>query len=156
MNVNSGSQGFVPIPDSIFVCSGKGAGSSVTELRYGIEAILGLDLEFNSDSALTQAWVLPSEVYSGLVGGDDWVLLSLQDRSAAIFKLSVDRQNIEELDPNLTQLELKSRTIAASISGNRAIQVTEQSIVILDSGNWCVHYLLIFSFTSFDLMRIVK
>ncbi|KAA8573884.1 hypothetical protein EYC84_005433 [Monilinia fructicola] len=96
LNIDTRPQSFVPIPDSIFVCSGKGAQSSITELRSGIEAILGLDLEFHS--ALRKAWILPSEVYS----------------------------------------DLKSRTIVACVSGNRAIQVTEQSIIILDSGKCTV------------------
>lgn len=139
LNIDTRPQSFVPIPDSIFVCSGKGAQSSITELRSGIEAILGLDLEFHS--AVTKAWILPSEVYSGLVGGDDWVLLSLGDRSS-ILQISVDRTSAEELDPNHTQLDLKSRTIVACVSGNRAIQVTEQSIIILDSGKWYVFRLL--------------
>ncbi|RAL66115.1 hypothetical protein DID88_005786 [Monilinia fructigena] len=135
LDIDTRPQSFVPIPDSIFVCSGKGAQSSITELRSGIEAILGLDLEFHS--AVTKAWILPSEVYSGLVGGDDWVLLSLEDRSS-ILQISVDRTSAEELDPNHTQLDLKSRTIVAGVSGNRAIQVTEQSIIILDSGECTV------------------
>lgn len=131
LDINTRPQSFVPIPDSIFVCSGKGESSSITELRYGIEAILGLDLEFHS--TVTKAWILPSEVYSGLVGGDDWILLSLDDRSA-VLQVSLDRTNAEELDPSLTQLDLTSRTIVTDVSGNRAIQVTEQSIIILDSG----------------------
>ncbi|KAB8303479.1 hypothetical protein EYC80_004896 [Monilinia laxa] len=135
LDIDTRPQSFVPIPDSIFVCSGKGAQSSITELRSGIEAILGLDLEFHS--AVTKAWILPSEVYSGLVGGDDWVLLSLEDRSS-ILQISVDRTSAEELDPNHTQLDLNSRTIVAGVSGNRAIQVTEQSIIILDSGECTV------------------
>ncbi|QSZ34048.1 hypothetical protein DSL72_005628 [Monilinia vaccinii-corymbosi] len=135
LDIDTRPMSFVPIPDSIFVCNGKGAQSSITELRYGIEAILGLDIEFHS--AVTKAWILPSEVYSGLVGGDDWVLLSLEDRSA-ILQVPVDRTSAEELDPNNTQLNLGSRTIVVGISGNRAIQVTEHSIIILDSGHWHV------------------
>ncbi|KAJ8071332.1 hypothetical protein OCU04_001664 [Sclerotinia nivalis] len=131
LDINTRPQSFVPIPDSIFVCSGKGELSSITELRYGIEAILCLDLEFHS--TVTKAWILPSEVYSGLVSGDDWVLLSLDDRSA-VLQISLDRTSAEELDPSRTQLDLTSRTIVTGVSGNRAIQVTEQSIVILDSG----------------------
>ncbi|KAM0313888.1 hypothetical protein ACHAO8_005134 [Botrytis cinerea] len=131
-DINTRIQSFVPSPDSIFVCSGKGALSSITELRSGIEAILGLDLEFHS--AVTKAWVLNSETYSGSAGGDDWVLLSLEDRSA-ILQISLDRTNAEELDPNHIPLDLMSRTIAISFCGNRAIQVTERSIVVLDSGN---------------------
>ncbi|TGO85715.1 hypothetical protein BPOR_0371g00050 [Botrytis porri] len=132
LNINTRTQSFVPTPDSIFVCSGKGALSSITELRSGIEAILGLDLEFHS--AVTKAWILPSEVYSGSAGGDDWVLLSLEDRSA-ILQISLDRTNAEELDPSHIPLDLTSRTIVTSVCGNRAIQVTERSIVVLDSGN---------------------
>ncbi|ESZ98670.1 hypothetical protein SBOR_0908 [Sclerotinia borealis F-4128] len=131
LDINTRPQSFVPVPDLIFVCSGKGARSSITELRYGIEAILGLNLEFRS--AVTKAWVLPSEVYSGLVDGDDWVLLSLEDHSA-VLQISADWTSAEELDPKHTQLDMKSRTIVTGVIETRAMQVTEQSIIILDSG----------------------
>ncbi|KAI9645409.1 hypothetical protein NHQ30_006148 [Ciborinia camelliae] len=129
--VNTRPQSFVPIPDSIFVCSGKGARSSITELRYGIEAILGIDLEYHSPIA--KAWVLPSEVYSGSVGGDEWILLSFEGQSA-ILQISLDRTSSEELHPKSFPFDWKSRTIVTGINGNRAIQVTEKSIVILNSG----------------------
>lgn len=146
LDINTKPESFVPMQDSLFVCSGKGALSSITELRCGIEAILGLDLEFHS--AVTKAWVLPSEVYSDLGGGDDWILLSLEDRSA-VLQISLDRTNAEELEPDNTPLDLKSRTIVTDVTGNRAIQVTERSIVILDSGNW---YVFILYYDS-DLIR---
>ncbi|KAM3065519.1 hypothetical protein ACMFMG_011596 [Clarireedia jacksonii] len=132
LDIRSRPDTFTPNPDSVFVCSGKGAQSSITELRCGIEAKLGLEIP--GIGYVTKVWALPSHVDSKVNHDGDLILLSFADRSAVIH-LSSDAMEGTELEPSGTQLDLEHRTIAAACSKDKAIQVTEQSIVILDAGN---------------------
>jgi hypothetical protein len=131
LNIRNKPDNFTPNPDSVFVCSGKGAQSSITELRCGIEAKLGLEIP--EIGYVTKVWALPSHVDSKVDDDGDLILLSFADRSAVIH-VSSDAMEGAELEPSGTQLDLEHRTIAAAYSKDRAIQVTEQSIVILDAG----------------------
>ncbi|PQE23253.1 thermotolerance protein [Rutstroemia sp. NJR-2017a BVV2] len=131
LNIRNKPDKFSPNPDSVFVCSGKGAQSSITELRCGVEAKLGLEIP--EIGYVTKVWALPSYVDSKIDDDGDLILLSFADRSAVIH-VSSDAMEGTELEPSGTQLDLEHRTIAAAYSKDRAVQVTEQSIVILDAG----------------------
>ncbi|CAM1511135.1 Fc.00g086480.m01.CDS01 [Cosmosporella sp. VM-42] len=55
-------------PDRIFCTSGRGPKSSVTELRWGIQARVGLDIDY--DQPVRQSWMFPMEVHGDLAQGD--------------------------------------------------------------------------------------
>src|SRR3954468_4132032 len=82
LNIRNKPDSFTPNPDSVFVCSGKGAQSSITELRCGVEAKLGLEIP--EIGYVTKVWALPSHVDSKVDDDGDLILLSFADRSAVI------------------------------------------------------------------------
>ncbi|KAH8804808.1 mono-functional DNA-alkylating methyl methanesulfonate N-term-domain-containing protein [Xylogone sp. PMI_703] len=123
------SKSSVPRSDRIFSCGGKGAQGAITEFRYGVEASLGLEVDYQSP--ISNAWVLQPEPYSQLFKDDaSLFLLSLADRSA-LLQLSNDASDIVEVDQELTPFDLGSRTITSSASGDGIIQVTERSIIFI-------------------------
>jgi len=120
----------VPRPDRIFACAGKGAKGVITEFRYGLEAKIGLEMDY--EMPIMEAWVLcPS--YDSLDNEDDdsLFLLALGDRSA-VLRLSADARSVGDLSEHETKFDLRYRTIAASMHRNFTIQVTEQSIVLMN------------------------
>lgn len=120
----------VPRPDRIFACAGKGAKGVITEFRYGLEAKIGLEMDYQMP--IMEAWVLcPS--FDSLDDDDDdsLFLLSLGDRSA-VLRLSADAQSVGDLGEHETKFDLRFRTIAASMHRSFTIQVTEQSIVLMN------------------------
>lgn len=78
---------------------------------------------------ILEAWALCPSSSSG---GDDGslFLLSLPDRSS-VLRLSNDASEITDDEEN-TKFDLNHRTITASMHRSHTIQVTEQSIVIID------------------------
>ncbi|CAG8960954.1 hypothetical protein HYFRA_00002491 [Hymenoscyphus fraxineus] len=115
-------------PDRIFSCVGRGSTGAVAEIRYGFEAKLGLEVDY--PTLILEAWALCPSFNSG--GDDDGslFLLSLPDRSA-VLRLSGDASAITDDEEN-TKFDLRYRTITASMQRGHTIQVTEQSIVIID------------------------
>lgn len=120
---------FVPKPDRIFVCVGKGSTGGITELRHGHEANIGLEVDY--DTIIMNAWALSPNSHS-IDESDPYIfLLSLGDRSG-VLQMSADSTEIVELEENATKLDLKHRTIVAVTYEQVVIQVTEKSIVITD------------------------
>ncbi|KAG4443770.1 hypothetical protein IFR05_000761 [Cadophora sp. M221] len=120
----------VPKPDRIFACVGKGSKGGITELRYGYEANIGLEVDY--DSTIMDAWALsPSCDVSG--ENDPYIfVLSMGDRSA-VLHLSGDASEIVELEEDATKLDLSHRTIVAVTHGQYIIQVTEKTIVVTNN-----------------------
>ncbi|RDL33681.1 uncharacterized protein BP5553_08049 [Venustampulla echinocandica] len=119
----------VQMPDKIYACVGNGSKGSVTEFWYGLEAKLGLVTDY--EIPIMDAWVLCPNLHSWDDGDDSLFLLSLANGSAALC-LSADATAISELDEESTQLDLRYRTIIASMHKDCTIQVTEQSIVVIN------------------------
>lgn len=72
-------------------------------------------------------WVL-SPTYHEADGDDGYLfLMSLGDRSS-VLRLSSDAGEITELEPDVANFDLASRTITAGMHGQYRIQVTEKSI----------------------------
>jgi hypothetical protein len=115
-------------PDRIFTCGGKGVKGTITELRYGLEANIGLEIPY--DAQIMDIWPLSSD--SGEMDNNNGCLflLSLGDRSS-VLHLSSDATEIFELEPDASHFDLSSRTIAASQHGQTQVQVTERSIVFI-------------------------
>ena len=109
---------------------GKGLKGAITEFRYGLEANLGLEMEYGT--AIMQAWVLPANI--GSVDEEDGSLFLLSvGNCSALLHLSSDASNISELDEHSTKLDLRHRTIATTVQGDTLLQVTEKSIVAINS-----------------------
>lgn len=117
----------IPKPDRLFVCNGKGKKGAITEFRYGLEASIGLEVEY--DTPIMRAWVLSPFVDTGTL-----FLLALGDRSA-LLSLSSDATEIEEVDEGFTPFDLESRTITAGMYGTSKIQVTERTIVVINGSS---------------------
>lgn len=114
----------LPKQDRIYVCVGKGAKGSITEFRYGLEAKLGLMTDFNMP--VMNAWALLGDLCTVADYRGSFFLLSLVNRSA-LLHLSSDATEIDELDNDSTLLDLRYRTVAASLHGECSMQVTEKS-----------------------------
>ena len=132
LNLDSGAQdykGVMQKTDRIFIAAGKGARANITELRYGLEARIGLEMEYGRP--ITRAWGLPPNADPSAVADGVLILLSLPD-SSALLQLTDNAADAEEITQEATTLDLGKRTIVASVVGqNSIIQVTEQSIVVL-------------------------
>ena len=121
-----------PRQDKVFACAGKGSKGVITEFRYGLEAKLGLEMDY--EMPIMEAWVL-CPTFDSLDDDDDddvsLFLLSLGDRSA-VLRLSGDANDVQDIEQADTKFDLGYRTIAASMHRSFTIQVTEQSIVLMN------------------------
>ncbi len=122
------SNGLVTKPDRVFTCGGKGKKGAITELRYGLEASIGLEMDYYTP--IMEAWVLYPDFDPLEESGVSLFLLSMGDRSA-VLRLSADAGDVQELSQETTRLDLSSRTVAAAMLENCIIQVTERSIVLI-------------------------
>jgi hypothetical protein len=121
------SKDAIPVPDRVFAITGNGGHGAITEFRNGLEAKIGLEMEYHTP--VMQAWMFPP----GLFDKPDTptqassILLSLGDRSS-VLHISEDASQVEEIMDDWTDLDMQFRTITAGKSGNYGIQVTEKSI----------------------------
>jgi hypothetical protein len=120
-------------PDRVFACTGRGSHGAVSEIRYGYEARVRLDIE-GIDYPIAETWAMPlrmsyqessvSEMPSPLL-----FLLSVGDESI-LLHLTADLREIEEISQSSTWLDLKSRTLAALAYNGIVVQITERTISI--------------------------
>lgn len=105
-----------PKSDRIFCTSGRGPQSSLTELRWGIQARIGL--EFDHDQYVRQSWMFPVEAQ-----GDRsfYGILSLP-HSTDVLHFPADLSNANALSPDACPFDTSSRTISAF--------QTEQAVII--------------------------
>ena len=80
-------------------------------------------------------WVLSPKSDKAYNDEGSLFLLSLGDRSSVLY-LSSDATEIVELEPEVTEFDLQSRTIVASKHGSYMIQVTEHSVVFMSGLEW--------------------
>ena len=127
-NENEFETEIIPKPDRIFACVGKGIKGAITEFRYGLEASLGLEMDY--DAPIISAWTFLSTIHQD--DGDDGslFLLSIGD-SSALLRLSSDATDVSELDESSTKLDLSHRTIVATVQGHYLVQVTERSVTYI-------------------------
>ncbi|KUJ10314.1 uncharacterized protein LY89DRAFT_740042 [Mollisia scopiformis] len=118
----------IPNPDQIFVCAGKGIKATITEIRQGLEARIGLETEY--DTPVLKVWALPSDFEEVEDYDASLFLLSLGDASA-VLTLSGDASDIGELDESCTKFNLRSRTIVVTALKNLIVQVTEKAIRVI-------------------------
>ncbi|KAF9784812.1 hypothetical protein IL306_007085 [Fusarium sp. DS 682] len=113
-------------PDRIFCTSGRGPQSSLTELRWGIQARIGL--EFDYDQHVRQSWMFTTEV-QGERGF--YVILSLP-HSSDVLHFSADLSNANALSPDTCPFDTSSRTISAiQTDPGMIIQVSESSTCLV-------------------------
>ncbi|KAH7178438.1 mono-functional DNA-alkylating methyl methanesulfonate N-term-domain-containing protein [Fusarium sp. MPI-SDFR-AT-0072] len=115
-----------PKSDHIFCTSGRGPRSSLTELRWGIQARIGL--EFDHDQHVRQSWMFPVEA-QGERGF--YVILSLP-HSTDVLHFPADLSNANALSPEACPFDTSSRTISAFQTEQTVIiQVSETSTCLV-------------------------
>lgn len=108
--------------DRLFSASGQGPGSALTELRWGLEARIGL--EFDYSHMVRQSWMFPFEVEGER---SHYALLSLPHVSE-VFHVSGDLDKAEALALESSPFDMSCRTICAVQNENGTIvQITETS-----------------------------
>lgn len=118
----------LPTPDRVFSCVGKGAKGAIVEFRYGLEARIGLLLDY--ELPIIEAWAIPSSICD--VGdGDASLFLLAFVESSVVICLSGDESSVEALNNDATMLDTRYRTISLYTQGVLTVQVTEHSIVII-------------------------
>lgn len=121
-------------PDRIFACTGRGLHGAISELRYGHEARIRLDV-VGLDYPVSDTWVLPLT----LLGHDDadsetpvpLLFLFAWGNSSLLLHLTADRKVIEEIEQASTWLDLGSRTIAAATFNGMTVQIAEDSFSVI-------------------------
>ena len=120
-------------PDRVFSTSGRGTKGTVTEYRYGLQAKIGLD--FECGLGVKQAFVLPAYL-SGRSAGYDLVL-SMPDQTT-VLHLSEDLADISqppEVEEGAVTYDISYRTLIAAVTCGIIVQVTENRIVLINSGH---------------------
>jgi hypothetical protein len=118
-------------PDRVFSTSGRGTKGTVTEFRYGLQAKIGL--EYECGLGVKQAFVLPAYLSSQSEGYD--LLLSMPDRTT-VLRLSEDLDDISqptEVDNGTLNYDVSSRTLIAVVTNDMIVQVTEQTLVLINA-----------------------
>lgn len=121
-------------PDRIFAGTGQGKKGAISEMRYGLEAHLGLDIDFHHH--ISHTWAFPICDGDQISNGHrhdkrpsgTFILASMTYESALLF-LTGDATEITEISDSETGFDLKSTTLAAGMFEQAVMQVTEHSIV---------------------------
>ncbi|KAF3482970.1 thermotolerance protein [Arthroderma uncinatum] len=111
--------------DRIFTCSGVGPDhGTISELRYGIEAQIGLSIEHGACSSITGVWGIPVPKAEGTL-----CLLTDPMLSSLIFIPVSGTEEGFAMDEERSGLDLDHQTLAAGITSEGVvIQVTDASI----------------------------
>ncbi|CAH0021859.1 unnamed protein product [Clonostachys rhizophaga] len=129
------SRGHKP-PDRIFLASGRGATGSVTEIRHGIQARIGLDLELGEP--VRQVWLFSDD---RLESGSMVAILALP-YSTAILSFSSNLEDVVAEPADQTPFDSTARTLcSARIVSDVIIQVTEETITIVTHSQSSQHRL---------------
>lgn len=79
-----------------------------------------------------QVWALPSEqVTHGNLDGT--LLLLSMGASCVALRLSSDETSVEIIGPEILKLDLEQHTLAVTFTSDCVIQVTESSILLIES-----------------------
>jgi hypothetical protein len=113
--------------ERIFVCSGRGTGhTSVSEIRYGLEAQIGLTADCSDLSSVNQAWALLDTKACKVV-----FLLSHAQHTTAISLYLVDFEFEVADSENFPGIDLTTPTLAAAtMPDDIIIQVTRTAVNI--------------------------
>ncbi|SPQ23721.1 83584e03-818d-4b11-90c2-03de08d0c3f1 [Thermothielavioides terrestris] len=112
-------------PDRVFATCETGCKGAITEYRCGLKAHIGLDLDYGA--SVKQAWLLPG-LYPAQPDGY-LLVLSMPDSSAAL-NLAGDFSSADPPAPDTIPFDLSSTTLALARSGQSAVQITTQKIVL--------------------------
>ncbi len=118
-------------PGSIFACSGRDVSGAIVQLRYGIQAKIGLDLLYTSP--IKRCWAIP-----GINGAPEegfFMLLALPENSA-VLHISQDLSEVSERDQSAVNFDLLSTTLAVHVSRDIAIQITTMHATIVSPNGW--------------------
>ncbi|KAI0394367.1 hypothetical protein F5Y17DRAFT_428117 [Xylariaceae sp. FL0594] len=115
-------------PDRVFSCMGRGTTGAIVELRYGMQANIGLDLAY--PSLIRRCWAIPN--FEDVVNPGFFMLLSLPDRSA-LLHISHDHTEVSERDQGSSSLDLLSPTLAVHVSENLVIQITTANVTLISA-----------------------
>lgn len=117
---------FLTKPDTVFTASGRGSKGSVTQWRWGVQGMIGLDLEYGEPIGNSWAFELAtSETNCGLS-----TLLALP-YSTSVLQFSEDFSQVQALAAEDTPFDVSSRTLdACSSSEGAVIQVTERAVTV--------------------------
>lgn len=114
-------------PDRLFATTGRGLKGTVAEYRYGLQADIGLDLEYGMP--IRRGWLLSADLTSDDAGYH--VILSMPDRTAAL-SLDGSLSEVEEVEPETAIYDFSSRTlVAVKVSAFMMVQITERGIIIV-------------------------
>jgi hypothetical protein len=113
-------------PDRIFCVSGQGLGSALTELRWGLQARIGL--EFDYSHLVRQSWMFPVDARGN---GGYYALFSLPHISQ-VFHISSDLDSADALTSESSPFDMTSRTIfAVQNEQGTIVQITETSTTLV-------------------------
>ncbi|KAK5624913.1 hypothetical protein RRF57_000629 [Xylaria bambusicola] len=115
----------------IFACSGRDRSGAIVELRYGIQAKIGLDLLYTSP--IKRCWAVPN--LDSTAQGGFFMLLALPENSA-ILHISQDLSEVSEKDQGEVMFDLLSTTLAVRVSKGTVIQVTTMHATIVSPRGW--------------------
>lgn len=119
--------------DRIFACSGRGKSGSITEFRHGLEASIGLEMDF--EIPVKHCWPVPLPDY--LRHGGLHLLLSSPNKSDLLF-ISDDFGQAELMIQKSVPYDLSSSTLACSASDDITIQITTGALTIVTDDDKCV------------------
>lgn len=122
-------------PERIFACSGRDQSGALVELRHGIQAKIGLDIDYSSP--IQKCWAIPN--LEGTPEAGFFMLLALPEQSA-LLHISHDLSEVSEKDRNTEkEFDLSSTTLAVYVSRDVVIQITAAHATVVTSSGWCRH-----------------
>lgn len=113
-------------PDKVFFASGRGATGCLIELRVGLKARIGVDIDIGDH--VQQAWVFSNEkVASGALQA----ILALP-HSTAVLSFSSDFSNVRAESGETTHFDTSSHTLhAREILPGLVVQCSEEAITLV-------------------------
>ncbi|KAK4100821.1 hypothetical protein N658DRAFT_83610 [Parathielavia hyrcaniae] len=114
-------------PDRIFATCEGGSKGSITELRYGLKANIGLDLEYGA--GMRQAWLLR---FSDPNSFDGYVLLLAMPDSTAALLLPTDFSSATAPEAGMIPYDLSSTTLSLVAAGPLTTQITRHNVVLVN------------------------
>ncbi|KAI0469430.1 hypothetical protein F4859DRAFT_131092 [Xylaria cf. heliscus] len=120
-------QGHLLAPENIFVCSGRDKSGAIVELRYGIQAKIGLDLLY--PSPIKRCWAIPS--FDGAPEEAGFLMLLALSENSALLHISQDLSEVSEKAQEAVDFDLLSTTLAVYVSEDFVVQITVAHATIL-------------------------
>ncbi|KAI0549721.1 hypothetical protein F4679DRAFT_545334 [Xylaria curta] len=121
-------------PEKIYVCSGRDKSGAIVEMRYGIEAKIGLDLLYSSP--IKRCWAIPS--FESTPEAGFFMLLALPETSA-LLHISHNLSEVSEKDQHTVNFDLLSTTLAVHVSQDLVIQITTAHATIMSPSSCYQH-----------------